>query len=206
MKNTLILLLFFATFSLQAQQAARQQRFKLAVVAGVNFCQVDGDDAAGYHKVGLLGGVSTSIVLHKRWQLSVDLLFSQKGSHQGFVPEITNSPFTYTFNYIDVPILINFFDWSALTKKNEEYMKIKAFVGFSYGQLFGGSHNDYGTSTPIYDLYKKYDIEAVGGAGVFITKNFGFDIRYAQSIVPMTLSTYRNQWHRLVSTRVFYQF
>ncbi|MCC7507153.1 MAG: hypothetical protein IT259_17735, partial [Saprospiraceae bacterium] len=51
--------------------AQRQQRFKAGIIAGLTASQIDGDESAGYHKVGLQGGLRGVVILGGKQDASV---------------------------------------------------------------------------------------------------------------------------------------
>ncbi len=82
----------------------KAQRFIGGAIGGFNFSQIDGDELAGFHKFGFNVGGYVSAVLAERWQLSMELLFSQQGSklssRDGF-----NAAFDRIhLNFVEVPL------------------------------------------------------------------------------------------------------
>ena len=71
-------------FVLFAATVGAQQRFDATIMAGVNMCQIDGDDAGSYNHVGLRAGVGTSFPLstdaESPWRMAVELAYTQKGA------------------------------------------------------------------------------------------------------------------------------
>ncbi|MEL6944126.1 MAG: hypothetical protein AAFO82_15815, partial [Bacteroidota bacterium] len=68
-----IFLIIFTLLIVSVLQA--QQRFKGAVVAGMNVSQIDGDLLFGFNKFGFNGGVQVSTIFTERWEMSVELLY-----------------------------------------------------------------------------------------------------------------------------------
>ncbi len=96
-----------------------------AVSVGINLTQVDGDIFYGFHKVGLNVGPQVQIPFgkNKNWSVSMELLYSQKGSyHKGSADSTT---YKLKQDYAEIPVLIRYTDKKI----------ISAGVGFSYGQL-----------------------------------------------------------------------
>ena len=79
LKNIIKVVLSIAIFLFFTFAAFSQQRFKAGIVAGINAAQVDGDLAAGYNKIGLLGGLRVTTVLSNKFDVSLDFLYSQQG-------------------------------------------------------------------------------------------------------------------------------
>src|SRR5689334_21238513 len=80
------------------------QNFHAGLLAGISTSQVDGDNLAGYHKVGIKGGVFVNRQLSEKFALQLEIEFLQKGSRKP-VDTIENTFFLMRLNYIDVPLL-----------------------------------------------------------------------------------------------------
>ena len=50
------------------------QRFDFALTGGLTLAQVNGDQLAGYDKLGFEAGVRTNIIFTDRWDMVVELL------------------------------------------------------------------------------------------------------------------------------------
>lgn len=121
-KQNKILLLFLIfnlyTYCGYAQfDADNDNTFFGGLALGTNFCQVDGDNFAGYHKPGWNFGAIIYTKLADHLAASMELLYAQKGSRAGAlqVPKYANDQSTIItdykiqLNYLEVPILINYF-------------------------------------------------------------------------------------------------
>lgn len=151
---------------------------------GANFCQVDGDYYAGYHKVGANFGGIAYAQLKKHVALSLEILYSQKGSKSNLV-RVLNSPsmvitnYSINTNYAEIPVMINYFD----------KRKSHCGVGFSYSQLVGATENiTTDPSPPPIDLskypFKKYDLDFLAGAQLHLVKGLFLNVRFQYSVVP----------------------
>ena len=104
MKKKIWILLIF-TFQLSAYNSVWAQRFDAKVFAGLNLCQVDGDDAGKYNHLGLRAGVGTSVALGDEdspWRLMVDIAYSQKGSH------IEHNNGNIALQYVELPVMLSY--------------------------------------------------------------------------------------------------
>ncbi len=168
----------FTSSSLSGQETV-ERRFKGGIVAGFNLSQIEGDDAAGYNKIGLQAGVRVAIVLKEKMDLGIEMLFSQRGSaarnaNQGAFP------FKLTLNYIEVPVIFNYMDWKA---EDEDYYRLHFHTGLSYGRLIGFSSDD-NQLTVLGDFFRDNDVSWIGGATYYVNENLGITIRYTRSIYP----------------------
>lgn len=77
------LLLLSASSSLLAQQGRdREDRntFGLSILGGTTFSQIDGDNFRGYNNIGLYAGLRGIVRISDRFEMHLELLYSQKGS------------------------------------------------------------------------------------------------------------------------------
>lgn len=185
------------------RQAEGQQRFKAALVLGGNFSQVDGDAKAGFNKVGINAGVVGQIILAPNWDLSTEILFSQKGSRSDV--SVTAVPLLLHFNYAEVPIQINYLDWEAQLPDGSTYNKVMLSAGVSIARLVSGRFEYNGLEEPQrFDEYRKNDYSVLIGATYFFTPNWGLNVRWSQSIISMNKDNW--QINRLITGRAMYMF
>ena len=103
-----ILLCIILVPNAEAQNRKRKSHsneFDLQFRAGLNFCQIDGDNSGNYNKLGFHGGVNTSFPIGDGgWRFLVELGLTQKGSNinnDGFVRNIS-------LLYVEVPLLLTY--------------------------------------------------------------------------------------------------
>ncbi len=149
---------------------SQEARFGAGIVAGLNASQILGDDTGGYNKLGLQGGLRGIAHLTDRSDLYIELLYSQRGSYQKGIIDIS-------LQYVEVPVVLTFKDW---LDEDEDFYKVAANIGFSYGRLLnataeGSKHDD------IVNLFNDNDISFTIGAEYFTRENFGFGVRWSKS-------------------------
>ncbi|MBP5190141.1 MAG: PorT family protein [Bacteroidales bacterium] len=88
----------------QHRKRSHSRVFDLELRGGVNFCQIDGDAAGSYNKIGFHGGVNTSFPISDdgSFRFIVELGLTQKGS------QINNSTLDRHINlfYVEVPLML----------------------------------------------------------------------------------------------------
>ncbi len=181
-KKLFFFLAFFPTFLLA------QQRFHAGAVLGLSASQIDGDLSAGYNKVGFQGGLRVVAGLKKRMDLSMEFLFSQRGSRNELIPsDYDPTPFAITLNYIEVPIQWHFKDW--LIEYDDEklnYYKMSFNAGLSFARLFSTKIDDELTVLNMNpDFLEKNDLSLVLGANFFANRHLGFTVRWNRSLVKL---------------------
>lgn len=205
-----VLGLLLVSFGLFSQSERPTRRFAAAGILGMNLAQVDGDSEIGFRKPGIVAGASVAYVLHPRWHLGFEMLFTQRGSSDPTDRNFNNQILNMRFNYVEVPVFIRFQDWKAEDKKGGEYMKIFAQTGISYARLFGGKvvRNDVPVSDELFSRdYKDNDLSIFFGAGMWFTRHIGADFRWTNSIVSFAnINNTNAQWHRIITLRGMYNF
>lgn len=198
----IILSLLFLTGLLQmtyGQDAASTElRFRGGAVLGLNACQVDGDDYAGYHKLGFNGGFLAEIPVAKKFFVSMEILYSQKGAksrtYQGIPTE-----YQANLNYAEIPVLFNFQEKSA----------VNFGLGASYGRLVKYKEFRDELQQPPTDDFNRDDICGIANGNYLISDHFHLNIRFAYSIVPFghrDTSNFnkRGMYNNVLSFRIAY--
>jgi hypothetical protein len=205
----LVILLVSVSVSVNAQ------RFRAAVMGGMNLTQVDGDEVIGFKKVG--GHIGAAAILPiKNWDITLEAVFNQKGARekQQYLDTIGGIVYTGAYkvglNYVEVPVLAHYTDKQRYT----------AGLGFSYGRLVSFSEEEHGGSVAPYSdtvAFNKNDYNILVDLQVRIWKQLKFNVRYAYSIVPIRERTYtdifgddepwtRKQYNNLLTFRLVYVF
>ena len=163
-------------------QSQTNQRFKAGIIVGLTASQIDGDESAGYHKVGLQSGLKGIVILKPKQQASVEILYSQRGCR--------NEPKTYqqfntTLNYIEIPLQWHYSDWlSEAADDANDFYRVQFNIGLSWAYLLGYKDKydeGYGITAALPDLNKNSFCGMVG-VSFYATKNIGFTFRWQRAI------------------------
>lgn len=202
------LIFFFQVSTFHLVQA--QKSFDACLFGGVNFCQIDGDQAGSYSHLGLRGGIGTSFILswdeRTPWRMVVELAFTQKGSNihrEGFRR-------TIALNYVELPVMMSYTlagDRLRLAAGVAPAVQVGALVVDN-----GGERN-----TAQAELYKRFDwLPVTFTARYLFTDNLAIEARFQNSMLSVTNPTasgvYRifrenkGTFNRLVSVGLSYTF
>lgn len=209
-KSICFALLFFSTLSAFSQKPDEKKSiFRAAVIVGFNASQVDGDDLAGYRKIGLNAGGAAFILLPKNFSVNFEILYSQKGARASN-NQLTNDVLKkLSLDYVDVPVLINYHD------KDKEGNDVAIFgIGVILNSLVRTKFEDiYGTLSPDTEIYERFGVEAAANVTFIFAKKFGINLRFAYSLnniakEPIPISNLKNggQRNNLLSMRGMYFF
>ncbi len=209
MKKSIFIFIVTATVVLFGANALKAQVFQGEVIGGFNLTQVDGDEVYGYHRIGAQLGLAAILPI-KKWDITLETLFSQKGSFRrsNYPGDSLNGQYDLRLNYVEVPLLVHYTDRQV----------IGAGIGFSYGRLVYAKEIEHkGNGTPYSDSVKfnKDDFNFVAEVQFRIHRGLKFDIRFSYSILPIRQRTYylnvpepftRKEYNNALTFRLVYVF
>ena len=154
------------------------------LLAGANFCQVDGDNYAGYHKIGLnLGGIVYTHLAEKL-AASVEILYSQKGARSNGASQTSPTRIVQYYranlNYAEVALQLNYFD-----KRRSHFG-----AGFAVNRLITATESGEGTfPTPSLTFdqvpFRKMDYQFIIGGNLHLVKGLFLNARFQYSLAPI---------------------
>lgn len=155
------------------------------LIAGANFSQLDGDNYAGYHRVGFNVGGIVYTRFDEHLAASIEILYSQKGAHgnheqQGINGSIVRS-YDVRLNYAEVPLQICYFD----------RRKSHFGAGLAISRLVSVKETgtvDLVPGPPVdFDKYpfKKMDYNFIIGGSLHLFGGFFLNARFQYSLVPV---------------------
>ncbi len=189
------------------------QRFRGGPILGLNFSQVDGDDDAGVHKLGLQAGLGTYISLSERLGIQLDLLYSQKGSRYAREMSSIAGPYLMTYklklDYIEMPLALQ----AYLTQD------IHLGAGVAYNRLISSQESwlslyGWATIDPEEYPFQRDVWEYFASASYRLSDRIRAELRYQRSATPLrnrehvyeNFSNGRNQLNNFLSLRLGYYF
>jgi len=174
MSNKIMSFFFCLLIIATCHKVTHAQRFKGSAVLGINLAQIDGDDLVGFNKLGLTGGLKLDYPATKKIDVSLEMLYSERGSTgsiaQGIAAQST------TLRYIELPLVASIKDWYV---EKGDYHKVSAHAGLSAGYLINVSTST--NSFPGNDDVAQVDIGYVLGINYRFTRRVGLTIRYSRS-------------------------
>lgn len=179
---------------------------------GLNGCQIHGDNAAGYNKLGMHGGILVNSYFTEKLSLDLGIVFTQKGARKNQDPE--NGDFSYfrvNLNYIEIPILLNY-------KLNKHYFltfgpSLAYLINYTEDTEVGNWNGvypfndfEYGVNIGLgRDFYKHFLIEIRSGNSYLPVRNYG--IAANQVFFPNAIARFFNKglYNNILSAIVIYQ-
>lgn len=198
-KITLILLVVVLSTLLPRVQA---QVFRGILIGGFNLSQVDGDEIYGFTKLGANIGAAAMLPFNKKWSVTLETVFSQKGSRQApiYIDTMPNGTvitgqYSLRLNYVEVPLLLHFTDKEV----------VSAGAGVSYGRLVGVTEKEHGrlveTTTLQNGPYSRDNWEIIGDIKLPLRKNVKINLRYSYSLRKIRTRDFYNIYGDYIKTR-----
>ena len=186
------------------------QFIKGALITGINFSQVDGDEVWGYRKKGCnLGAAAYIPFKNRKWNIGIETLYNQKGAREGvrYDNDTANGSYTLRLNYLEVPVLIHYED-----KETWQFG-----IGGSWGRLVSAKEWEHGqrTNTDRLSPYSRDDFNILLDIRFRLIYNIKFNFRYAYSLGSIRHRKYednngnkweRDQYNNVFSFRLVYMF
>jgi len=187
------------------------------LIAGANFTQVDGDNYAGYHKIGMNVGGIVYTRFDEHLAASIEILYSQKGS-RAHKEQQTNTgniitQYDVNLNYAEVPLQLCYFD----------RRKSHFGAGISIARLVSVKEDGSLVRPPANPInfddypFRKMDYSFIVGGSLHLWQGLFLNARFQYSLRPIRKGTigtelppeysgrgeqYNNMW----TVRVMYLF
>ncbi len=210
---TLFVIVTVMPFGLHAQI------IKGEALLGMNLTQVDGDEVYGFNKFGLNVGGGVLIPFDKkgRWDVNMELIYTQKGSRQrpqynavDSLGNILTGEYKLKLNYVEIPVTVMFTDRE----------RVSFGAGFSYGRLIGVKEWEHGnlveTTTLNSRTYSKNDISILADFRIRLWKALKLNFRYQYTILKIRTREFENratgdtwirdQYNNVITLRLIYVF
>lgn len=164
--------------------ATAQQRIHAFVSSGISVNQIEGDELKGFKHIGYTGGVGAlaAISSNNQWGMSIEALFSQRGSKSTGNTRFYLYRIDLTANYIEIPVLLH---WQDL------HGGMLFGAGVSYGRLVRQPKGEIGYSSTFFvpdttDMtFLNGDLAAVLDARFVIWRGLQLDLRWQHSLMPI---------------------
>lgn len=166
--------LFFFSFLLMGSCSLQAQSFGYKMIAGFNFCQIDGDGMGGYNKLGYRFGIATFLPVKEKDEIGLEITYSVKGSRTANNPD-NPPPFIvkYSYGYVEFPLYYQ-----------KQIKKFGVRLALAPGYAVKGKEDLGGGFTDQINL-KKFELSSILGANYKINDNLAFYMHYQYSITSI---------------------
>lgn len=181
---------FIVAILILVPEVLNAQLIKAVLPVGLNFTQVDGDEVAGYNKVGLNTGVGAMIDLDEseNWEIGFEILYNRLGSKSTAIQSrdlLGGFDLKLQYDYVSIPILVNYKDIG------NGYLG----AGIMISRLVNAKRFENKIQVPNIESLKSMDYGVFGQLGFVFSPNFRVTLRAGYSAVKFFNSTLRGRAH-----------
>lgn len=173
-------LLFFFFVIINTYMGNCQTAFIGGGFGGFTGSQIDGDNLAGYHKIGITLGAWTRTKINDELSTQLELRYTGKGAFGNTGSNDNPDIYQVSFGYTEIPVVLQY------------HLSSKIFIdaGLSVGYLNRRRIIEGGYEVPESEIkkngdYNKLDYCWLVGLNYRITENMTINFRYNYSIVPI---------------------
>ena len=184
----LILLSVFALLAFGSTRAFAQS-FNAGLIVGPTFCQVDGDNYAGFHQLGFTAGAYANLPLEDNFAVQMELKYSLLGAHSSDkeVNEFYYNPYSLRLHYAEIPLMLQY-NLGAFRVGGRPLDFLTLEAGISADVRLKATEDvdgDYQITTSRWNM-----LSATANAGVHVAFNdhLGLGARFMYSAVPCRFS------------------
>lgn len=140
----------------------------------MNFCQIHGDNDAGFHKIGAFAGTAINAKFSDRISLELGFYFSQKGSRKNPTKDDPTF-FRIHLNYIDLPLSLR------IMANSKYFITLGPSIAYLISSKVDINYSDYS------DLFRfnTYEVGVNVGLGRKIGEKINVEVRSSNSILPV---------------------
>ena len=161
------------------------QSFNAGLVAGPTFCQVDGDNYAGFHQLGFTSGAYANLPLDDYFAVQMELKYSLLGAHSSDkeVNEYYYNPYSLRLHYAEIPLMLQYnLGVFRVSGRSLDFLTLEA--GISADVRLRATEDvdgDYQITTSRWNM-----LSATANAGIHVAFNdhLGLGARFMYSAVP----------------------
>ena len=172
-----IFILILSFISIGKVQA---QKFNAGIIIGPTFCQVDGDNYAGFHQLGLTAGAYVNLPFNDHFSAQMELKYSLLGAHSSDkeVNEYSYPPYSLRLHYAEIPLMLR----CNLGAFRMSFLTLEAGVSLDFRvRVTEDADGDFEVTTRRWNFFSA---TANAGAHFAISKHFGIGARFMYSVAP----------------------
>ncbi len=175
-KKTIIFIILTCLFFLQGRLFS--QKFDGGILAGGLVSQVDGDDWAGYSKLGYLVGGFVQLEISPNFSFQMEMEYIQKGSRKpSNIDSGDYKTYLLRLHYLEIPVLFQYTFFKRLSVE----------AGPAFDILLGSLEEGDGLEIPpdYQQPLRPVALAGIIGASVYITRHLKAAFRFNYSILSL---------------------
>ena len=163
---------------------ANSQSFFGGLALGGVTSQVEGDDRAGWDKIGFTAGAFVGLPMNNTFSALMELKYVQKGSHSDADNFVPGDPYSLKLDYFELPILISA-NFSSLNINGRPCKWLSFELGASLDVLVRHKESVNGASDGIYNYWNRLSCSGIAGLKITIKEQYSLAFRSELSITTV---------------------
>lgn len=157
------------------------QSFNAGLIVGPTFCQVDGDNYAGFHQLGFTAGAYANLPIDDYFSAQMELKYSLFGAHSSDkeVNEYGYNAYSHRLHYAEIPLMLRcnlgFFRADFITLE----------LGVSADVRLRSTEDTNGDFQVTTNRWNAFSATANAGIHFAFNDHLGLGARYMYSVVPI---------------------
>lgn len=186
--RNLIMLLLLITIGVKAHS----QAFFGGLALGGVTSQVEGDDRAGWDKIGFSAGAFVGLPMNNTFSALMELKYVQKGSHSDADNFVPGDPYSLKLDYVELPILISA-NLSALNINGRPCKWLALELGASLDVLVRHKESVNGASDGIDNYWNRLSCSGIAGVKITLKEQYSLAFRTEFSITSVYKGNLSNE-------------
>lgn len=194
MKKLFYSLMLFALL-LSGAKVTFAQSFNSGLIAGATFCQVDGDNYAGYHQLGFTAGAYVNLPVVNHFAVQMELKYSLHGAHSSSkeVNEYYYNPYNLRLHYAEIPLMLRYdLGHFRIGGRPLDFITLEAGVSLDFRlKATEDVDTDYQVTTNRWNFFS-----VTGNTGVHFAfdDHWGLGARWLYSLMPCRFKGGSTSW------------
>lgn len=198
-----VIILFISAFIAFGTTKVTAQSFNAGLIVGPTFCQVDGDNYAGYHQLGFTAGAYVNLPLDDFFSAQMELKYSLLGAHSSHkeVTEYYYNPYSLRLHYAEIPLMLRYnLGVFRVGGRSLDFITVEAGASLDFRlKATEDVDGDYQVTTRRWNVFSS---TANAGLHFALNDHLGLGARFMYSVVPCrftgNLGWFFNQYYNKV--------
>lgn len=171
---------------------AKSQAFYGGLALGGITSQVEGDNRAGWDKLGFTAGAFVGLPLNNTFSAQMELKYVQKGSHSDSDNPVPGDPYSLKLDYVELPVLVSI-NLSALSINGKPCKWISFELGASLDVLVRHKESVNGVSDGLPNYWNRLSASSLIGIKFTIKDKYEIAARSVNSITSVYKGNLSNE-------------
>lgn len=171
---------------------AHSQSFYGGLALGGVTSQVDGDNRAGWDKLGFTAGAFVGLPLNNTFSAQMEIRYVQKGSHSDAEHQVPGDPYSLKLDYVSLPLLVSA-NLSVLQINGMSCKWLSLELGASLDVLARHKESINGASDGLHNYWNRLSVSSILGVKLTFKEKYELAFRTVNSITSIYKGNLSNE-------------